>query len=344
MVPRIPLQLPMALVLMTGGALSLNAQATNPGSSIVGSIVTSLDATPIPDAAIHATSATGVEFRAQSDRQGQYVLRNLPPGSYVLSAQYPPFFVPFRREGVEVRAGESTRVEIALTDFQNTLGDGGAMFVRLTAEQPAPTGPMPHTPDGRPDLSGLWLPNAARPVGQLPQPLPWAEAVARQRGEALWKDSPTARCLPSGLSFAGTFAMQRVLQTPTLIVVVDEGGDPPRHIYLDGRAHPKDPNPTFMGHSIGRWEGDTLVVETVGFNDRVWLTFGGFPQTERLRVVERFRRPDLGHLEVEMTFEDPTAFQQPFRFKRVSSLAPSGLDWMEYVCTENNKVTSEPPR
>jgi hypothetical protein len=330
----------LVLVLWACGSVVFRAQQVDAQTgSIVGVIVTSLDATPIPDAPIQAkNAATGVEFEAQSSRDGRYAVLNLPPGRYTLSAQYPPFFIPFSRDDVDVRSGQATRVEIALTDGQNTLGDGGSLFVKLTAEQPAPKGPAPRTRERKPDLSGLWLPNAAKPHGEFPQPQPWADEVARQRGETQWKDSPIARCLPSGLSFAGTFSMQRVVQTPTLIVIIDEGGDPPRHIYLDGRSHPKDPNPTFMGYSIGRWEGDALIVETVGFNDRVWLTFGGYPQTEKMRVVERFRRPDLGHLEVEMTFDDPGAFQKPFRFKRVSSLAPKDMDWLEYVCNENNKI------
>ena len=310
----------------------------NRTGSIVGSIVTALDGTPIPKAPIQATnSATGTEYRIQSDRDGRYVLKDVPPGVYTLSAQYPPFFIPFSRDGVDVRGGQATRVEIALTDGKNTLGDGGAFFVTLTAEQPAPPGPTPRAADGRPDLSGLWLPNVAQPVGEPSKPLPWARAVAIERGETRWRDSPMGKCLPAGLSFAGTFAMQRIVQTPALILILDEGGDPPRHVYVDGRRHPADLNPSFMGYSVGRWEGETLVVETTGFNDRVWLTFAGFPQTERLRVVERFRRPDFGHLEVEMSFDDPATFQQPFRLRRVSSHAAPNTDWLEYVCNENNK-------
>jgi hypothetical protein len=92
-----------------------------------------------------------------------------------------------------------------------------------------------------------------------------------------------------------------------------------------------------MGHSIGHWEKDTLVVETVGFNDRGWVTFNAFPQTEQLKVTERFRRLDLGHLEVELTFEDPSVFKKPFTLKRVSTLAPDNYELLEYVCAENNR-------
>jgi len=92
-----------------------------------------------------------------------------------------------------------------------------------------------------------------------------------------------------------------------------------------------------MGHSVGHWEGDTLVVDTVGLTDRGWIASGSYPQTEKLHVIERFRRPDLGHLERVITFDDSTAFTKPWTLKRVSSLAPKGIDVLEYVCAENNK-------
>src|SRR5262249_38984425 len=111
---------------------------------------------------------------------------------------------------------------------------------------------------------------------------------------------------------------------------------PDRQIYLDGRGHPKDFNPSWMGHSIGHWEGDTLAIDTVGFNDLAWAA-GSFPQTEKLHVTERFRRLDLGHLEVEMTYDDPGAFKQPVTRRVVDTLAPKDVDVLEYVCNENEK-------
>jgi hypothetical protein len=108
-----------------------------------------------------------------------------------------------------------------------------------------------------------------------------------------------------------------------------------RQIYLDGRPHPKDVNPTWTGHSIGDWEGDTLVIDTLGFNGQAWYA-GGLSSTESLHVVERYRRPDLGHLELEMTIEDPAVLQKPWRQKRTAHLV-SGENIEEYVCAENNK-------
>jgi hypothetical protein len=142
-----------------------------------------------------------------------------------------------------------------------------------------------------------------------------------------------------------SFFDYRIVQTPSLIVIIDGGVSPPRQIYLDGRGHPKDFNPSWMGHSIGHWEADTLVVDTVGFNDLGWIQPGGstsrwpagFPTTEKLRITERFRRLDLGRLEVETTYEDPSEFKKPFTTREVRSLAPKGEEVSEYVCAENER-------
>ena len=113
-------------------------------------------------------------------------------------------------------------------------------------------------------------------------------------------------------------------------------GQLPRQVFLDGRSHPSDPNPTWLGHSIGRWDGDTLVVDTTGLNDKTWLDINGHPHTEMLHLVERFRRPDLGHLELELIVEDSGALKTPWTIKRTYNL-DSKDDIMESVCTENEK-------
>jgi hypothetical protein len=178
------------------------------------------------------------------------------------------------------------------------------------------------------------------------EPLPEAEAVSRQRARRgrITDLGPTA-CLPGGISLASRFFAYRVVQTPTLIVILDGGFNPDRQIYLDGRGHPKDFNPSWMGHSIGHWEGETLVVDSVGFNDLGWIQPSdakgrwpaGFPTTEKLRISERFRRLDLGHLEVETTYDDPSEFKKPFTTREVQSLAPNDWEVLEYVCNENER-------
>jgi hypothetical protein len=307
--------------------------------AITGKIVTVSGGTPVPKAAIHANNtAADAFFSTQSAEDGSYLMPSLPPGTYELSAEFPPLFVPFRQKDIKVQAGQTANFDIHLSDTQlNTLGDGGDDFVKLIAGHPAPTGRAPRTPNGKPDLSGVWLAAIHRPEGEPPQPLPWAEALGKQRRERMNIDSPGAHCLPTGVASSGILRPYRFAQTRDVLVIIEENNDPPRQIYLDGRSHPQDPNPSYMGHSVGRWEGDTLVVDTIGFTDRGWIAFGSFPQTEKLHVTERFRRPDLGHLEREITFDDPSAFEKPWTLKRVSSLAPKGTEVLEYVCAENNR-------
>lgn len=320
-------------------AIASTVAALAQNGAIAGRIVTVSGGTPVPKAAIRVNNtATNESFSAQSAEDGSYSMPSLPPGSYDISAEFPPLFVPFRQKDIKVQAGHTASFDIHLSDTQlNTLGDGGDDFVKLIAGHPAPTGPTPRTPDGKPDLSGVWLAGIHRPEGDPPQPLPWAEALAKQRRDRMNIDSPGAHCLPTGIASSGILRPYRFVQIRDVLVIVEENNDPVRQIYLDGRSHPEDPNPSYMGHSVGRWEGDTLVVDTVGFTDRGWIAFGSLPQTEKLHVTERFRRPDLGHLEREITFDDPSAFKKPWTLKRVSSLAPAGADVLEYVCAENNR-------
>jgi hypothetical protein len=134
------------------------------------------------------------------------------------------------------------------------------------------------------------------------------------------------------------------VQTQALLVIIMEG-ELPRQIFLDGGSHPKDWNPAWLGHSIGHWDGDTLVVDTTGFNDKTW--FGGqgptaTPHTEKMHITEGYRRADLGHLEIEVTIEDPDTFIKPWIFKRAAELAPDD-EIQEYVCTENDATASTWP-
>jgi hypothetical protein len=247
-------------------------------------------------------------------------------------------FVPFQQKNIQVTAGQTVPLDIRLSDTQlNTLGDGGDDYVKLVAGNPAPAGRTPRTREGKPDLNGVWFAAIYRSKGDAPEPLPWAADVAKKRRDRMNIDSPGAHCLPTGLASSGNLRPYRIVQTKDVIVIIEESNDPPRQIYLDGRRHAEDPNTSFLGHSIGHWEGDTLVVDTVGLNEAGWIGFGSFPQTEKLHIVERFHRTDLGHLEREVTFDDPTTFKKPWTIWRVSQLAPKTLEVLEYVCAENNK-------
>jgi hypothetical protein len=291
---------------------------------------------PIPNAPILVkNAATGASYSARTASNGSYSLSGLAPGNYEVSVEYPPIFIPFKRT-VRVAQAQAARLEIRLDDvLLNTLGDSGAEFVKLIAPQPTPKGPTPRTRDGKPDLSGIWLGAIPSDPGK-PEPLPWVEALMKKRGEDMAKDIPTSLCLPFGVAMSGTFGPIKFVQTPKLLVIIEEG-DPPRQVFLDGRGHPKDPNPSFYGHSVGRWEGETLVVDTTGLNDRTWISFDGLPQTEMQHVTERYRRPDLGHLEVEVTVDDPSAFQKPWTMKKTHSLAPKNEEIMESICQENER-------
>ncbi len=306
------------------------------GGTIAGTVF-DLPGEPVKNAPIQATNVrTSAVFKATSSETGRYTLSQLPAGSYEVSVAAPGFNA-FVQRNVTVVAAQTLSLDIHLIDFQlDTLGDGREFRVQLTSPHAAPSGPTPRTPEGKPDLSGVWW--AQRPVDPgKPEPLPWAEALLRERAANNSKDAPGAHCLTRGIAAAGALFPYKLVQTRALLVMLFEDDIPShRQVFLDGRGHPKDPNPSWMGHSIGRWEGDTLVIDTVGFNDRSWLYAQGHPHTEMMHVIERFRRPDLGHLEIEFTIEDPGAYAKPWIIKRASDLDTAD-DIGEYVCTENNK-------
>jgi len=169
-----------------------------------------------------------------------------------------------------------------------------------TAEgNPDLSAPLPRTTDGKPDLTGIWRTESS--TQEPPKLQPWAEAVAKNRMEDLRRDSPETLCLPGPIASLG---VGKVVQTPGLLLML-YGGTLYREIFLDGRELPKDPNPDWMGYSIGRWDDDTLIVESIGFNDRTWLRGNGVPGTERLHINERIRRSNFGHMEVRTTYGVP---------------------------------------
>jgi hypothetical protein len=170
---------------------------------------------------------------------------------------------------------------------------------------------------------------------------PWAEDLYRKRLGEFGKDDPwTAQCLPAGprAILSGGGGPARIIQTPNIVAILYEDLSH-RQIFLDGRPLPKDPNPAWMGYSIGHWEGDTLVVESTGFNDRSWLDMGGHPHTESLRTTERFRRTSFGHMDVQVTFDDPSAYKHPWTISFGANFAPD-TEMLESVCAENERDRS----
>jgi hypothetical protein len=150
------------------------------------------------------------------------------------------------------------------------------------------------------------------------------------------QEFPQTQCLPLSVPMAMFVQYFKIVQAPRQMVMLFEAGDPARQIYTDGRSLPKDPQPSWMGYSAARWEGDTLVVETAGFNSKGWIDFLGHPRSESMRITERYRRRDFGHMDLEMTFEDPKYYSQPFSIKTGVNLVPDS-DVLDYVCTENEK-------
>jgi hypothetical protein len=213
---------------------------------------------------------------------------------------------------------------------------------RTADGKPDFTAPAPRTADGKPDLTGLWnMPIdtavgniAVRNVGDLkPADVqPWAQALVQQRSENFGKDNPRYRCLPQGPSYSTAGGMKRFLQTPAMIVILNDDLTY-RQIFMDGRALESSPNPSWMGYSVGHWDGDTLVVESSGFNDRTWI-HDGYPHTEALRMTERYRRTDFGHLELAVTFQDPGAYSKAWTVALHPHLVVD-TELLETVCNEN---------
>jgi hypothetical protein len=216
--------------------------------------------------------------------------------------------------------------------------------------------PAPKMPDGKPDFSGIWttdflffrdLSTGLKP-GDV-QMMPWAKDLQHERETNDHVGDPMADCMPPGVpridtsnEGAATHPF-KIVQTPSLVVLLYETSSYStfRQVFLDGRPLPKDPQPTWLGYSVGHWEGNTLVVETTGFNGRAWLdTFMGHPQTDAGKVIERFTRRDFGHMELDVTIDDPKAYTKAWTVKIPAVLQPD-TDLIETVC-ENAKKTGQP--
>ena len=229
---------------------------------------------------------------------------------------------------------------------------------RTSAGAPKLDAPTPRTADGKPDLSGLWDVEHNRtcppdgcpdmPVGQefinigwsvkggLPY-LPWAAAIAKKRTEELRIEDPTSFCLPIGIVRLHTMALlKKIVQVPGLLVILNEHNSSYRQIFTDGRPLPVDPNPSWVGYSSGKWEGDTLVVQTTGFRDGLWLDANGSPLTDGARVTERFRRVNYGKLEIDITVDDLKAYSAPWTV-RLNQFIVLDTDLLDYICNENEQ-------
>jgi hypothetical protein len=216
--------------------------------------------------------------------------------------------------------------------------------------------PAPRAADGKPDLSGVWYANpgavtreSGRPplaafgnVGAgFPEGLPfqpWAAELQRKRRAEDGLNNPDGLCKPQGpLQYHLDPQPRKIVQTPTQILIIFESNYGLRTIYLDGRTLPPQgvPQPFWHGYSVGRWEGDTLVVESNNFHDDGWLDSRGSPYTEALKLTERFRRANYGQLDIEVTIDDPKAYTKPFSVRINQQIAANGEELIEFICHEN---------
>lgn len=230
--------------------------------------------------------------------------------------------------------------------------------------KPNLSAPAPRTHDGKPDFSGVWKAEPT-PLSEIEQVIPhfgdiqideqvaskyilsvfWGlkpgeEPMTSEGASVMRRYRPENaahfNCLPAGPPFAMFIAPFKILQTPAEMIIVFELHDPPRQIYLDARPLPKEPEPSWMGYSSGKWQRDTLVVETVGFNGKAALDGFGHPRSESMHITERFHRRDFGYMDVEMTFDDSKYYTRPFKIKSGFRLIPDS-DILEYVCRENER-------
>lgn len=306
--------------------------ATLPAQTLTGKL-TDPNGDAVSAAFVRLTNtATGAMTQVTSSRTGEYSLTGLTPGTYDLLIPSLGFqYKRTERKGIVLEAGKTQRLDLLIDCGGNQCTPGDEFTIVIRTNHPAPTGPAPRTRDGKPDFSGVWA-GLNTDTGQ-PALQPWAANVVQQRAANGAKEHPSSFCLPADVILNSAF-VYKLVQTPEVIVVLWEGNLPGvDQIFLDGRPHPKEWFPTWMGHSVGHWEGDTLVVDTTGFNDRSWL--GVIPHTEQLHIVQRYRRPDLGHLQKDVTIEDPGAFTQPWTFRVNWELAP-GEEVVEMVCESNN--------
>jgi hypothetical protein len=223
----------------------------------------------------------------------------------------------------------------------------------INPADPAMNGPVPRMPDGHPDLTGPWMgggsdqdmeSDGGLKKGELDALLlPLARAAKAERSKAIYGE-PYIYCLPMSVPrinpYPWKFVMAYTSKGLQFIYLLHETGDAGAHrvVYMDGRKHPVDPLPTWWGHSTGRWEGDTLVIDTIGYNDKFWFDAVGTPHTEKLHTIERWTRLSYGTLINDFTIDDPGTFTKPVQLRFVARIVKPGIDLMEYICAENNQI------
>ena len=218
--------------------------------------------------------------------------------------------------------------------------------------KPNLTATAPRLPDGKPDLSGIWEPISPKYLRDLAADLkpgevpyqPWAKALVDSRADGSHaREESDANCLPQGIpKIAAAPAPWKIIQSAGTIVILHEAFNLWRQVFLDGRQFAEDLNPSWLGYSIGKWDGDTLVVESKGFNGKTWLDQAGKPTTEALHVTERYRRKNFGTMEIQITIDDPKAYTKPWTVTEEVRLVLN-TDLLEFICNENNRDLAHLP-
>ena len=295
-------------------------------------------------APIQATNeSAGIKVRSQSDRDGNFEFIGLPMGTYKLHVNMPCCaYEDYESDELEVIGKVAFDIRLAEGSSFNTVGDDPGVIAAIVKDrQVIPNEPVPRLASDKPDLSGIWL-LGADPFPEEVDAQPWAQELLEERIENNFRYHSHNYCLPGDAPIGGGTApfMAKFVQKDDLLIILFEDYPGFRQVFLDGREHPEWPNPAWMGHSIGHWDGDVLVVDTVGFNDRGWMN--GYPRSEELHMIERYERTGYGRMELHMTVEDPNVFNAPWSESRVLDLAPQE-ELIEFVCENNKWATSDSP-
>jgi hypothetical protein len=324
-----------ALILALVGVASVALFAQGGRGGIAGRVTTD-QGEPAAGVTVQAKDAAGRYSSVVANKNGEYRLTNLAAGRYEVSVpQMGLRTARFAQADVVVEAGQTRILDIKLMPNNFGIIGDDAAFLQMYNKYKDLRGPTPRTPEGRPDFSGVWLANVdPNPVAA--QMLPWAQQEWERRRDRAFEGMPTSRCLPADPTLTLP-VFYKIVQTKNLLIHLFEQDPHYRQAYLDGRTHPADLDPTWMGHTVGRWDRDTLVLDTVGLNDKSWLLQATWlPHTDKLHIIERYTRPDLAHLNIDVRLEDPETFVTPVE-RHVQWLFTPGEDVLEAVCAENNK-------
>jgi Carboxypeptidase regulatory-like domain len=293
-------------------------------SSITG-VVRDQFGAPIERVPLQAKNkATNAVLATTTASDGSYTIANVAPGEYEVQVNLPSM-QPYNGALTVGAVPAKHDAKVAYNTQLGTLGEDFRSALEEATRHKPPTGPAPKTFDGHPDLSGVWFRPTTTDPGK-PEFLKPAKPSS---------ESNQARCLPSNAQRYGPI-FQFVQSKDYLVMINDDDSPGFYQVYLDGRPHPKDINPQWNGHNIGKWEGDTLVIDRVGFDERMFIEQGGHVNSGKLHIVTRYRRPDAGHLEIVTTVEDPGALKAPYTSKAVADLAQNEMLY-EFICAENER-------